>query len=342
MTDGKKLSITSEDLAPAAPQPTPSPTPGSGQFASRALPTIQGVKPAPLQIGGTSAPAGAKGPPVSSPVPPEGWYANPSGPGQRYWDGTTWTDSYSQPPASAGLQAGSQSKPQRLATLYWVALAGFGLSVLAILVYSFDALRWIGDINGVVNNGDPASAIDAVGATSAVNSALTFVYVASLVTTACFLVWFFAAYKNLELIGTSLRFTRGWAIGSWFVPFLNLVRPKQIANDIWRGSQPGSGDGGSLQDRPVTALLHWWWGLYLAGNVLLGVGVAEAKNRGSAFDTVEHVLSIEKAGFYISLLGAAAWMASAVLIAICAHRITQAQDLRLASEHPEPFRPGSF
>lgn len=27
---------------------------------------------------------------------PPGWYPNPQGPGQRFWDGTKWTDSYSQ------------------------------------------------------------------------------------------------------------------------------------------------------------------------------------------------------------------------------------------------------
>lgn len=26
---------------------------------------------------------------------------------------------------------------------------------------------------------------------------------------------------------------------AWFIPFFNLVRSKQIANDIWRGSEPG-------------------------------------------------------------------------------------------------------
>jgi Protein of unknown function (DUF2510) len=29
------------------------------------------------------------------PPPPAGWYVNPSGSGQRYWDGEQWTDSFS-------------------------------------------------------------------------------------------------------------------------------------------------------------------------------------------------------------------------------------------------------
>ena len=35
-------------------------------------------------------------PPVSRPAPPAGWYKNPGGPGERYWDGEKWTDSYAK------------------------------------------------------------------------------------------------------------------------------------------------------------------------------------------------------------------------------------------------------
>jgi hypothetical protein len=34
------------------------------------------------------------------------------------------------------------------------------------------------------------------------------------------------------------RFSAGWAVGSWFVPFVNLVVPKQVVNDVWRASTP--------------------------------------------------------------------------------------------------------
>jgi Protein of unknown function (DUF2510) len=37
---------------------------------------------------------GQFGPPSA---PPPGWYANPTGPGQRYWDGTGWTQ-WTDPP----------------------------------------------------------------------------------------------------------------------------------------------------------------------------------------------------------------------------------------------------
>jgi hypothetical protein len=79
-----------------------------------------------------------------------------------------------------------------------------------------------------------------------------------------FIRWMHRAYLNVDAVAPQeRRYGHGWAIGSWFVPFLNLWRPKQIANDIWRA-------GGS--DEPG-ALLWFWWAVYLvsgwAGNIAL-------------------------------------------------------------------------
>jgi Domain of unknown function (DUF4328) len=50
-----------------------------------------------------------------------------------------------------------------------------------------------------------------------------------------FIGWLHAAYWNVDVVAPSeRRFGHGWAIGSWFVPFFNLVRPKSIVNDVWR------------------------------------------------------------------------------------------------------------
>jgi Domain of unknown function (DUF4328) len=59
-------------------------------------------------------------------------------------------------------------------------------------------------------------------------------------TAIVFILWFFRAYRNLGRLGINgLRWSERWAVGAWFVPLLNFVRPKSIANDIWRGSDPG-------------------------------------------------------------------------------------------------------
>jgi hypothetical protein len=41
----------------------------------------------------------------SQPPPPPGWYPDPRGQGQRYWDGNDWTDHWAPPPAPVAVAA---------------------------------------------------------------------------------------------------------------------------------------------------------------------------------------------------------------------------------------------
>jgi hypothetical protein len=87
-----------------------------------------------------------------------------------------------------------------------------------------------------------------------------------------FAAWFYRAYQNVGALNAHGRYAPGWAIGAWIVPIVNVFRPKQIANDIWRTSDP------TLPEQPGTTwmssrldpLLGWWWGSWLlAGTVAL-------------------------------------------------------------------------
>jgi hypothetical protein len=64
----------------------------SNYSAIRKVRALAAQAPAPY-AGNPYAPTGQSSPvgPPRPVVPPPGWYANPSGPGQRYWDGVTWT-----------------------------------------------------------------------------------------------------------------------------------------------------------------------------------------------------------------------------------------------------------
>jgi hypothetical protein len=89
------------------------------------------------------------------------------------------------------------------------------------------------------------------------------------VTAVLFVVWFRYAYQNVSRMGVyGQRWSSGWAVGAWFVPLLNLVRPKQIANDTWRGSDPNlpMSSGLSLVDPPLVFTI--WWGLWILGFIV--------------------------------------------------------------------------
>jgi hypothetical protein len=78
-----------------------------------------------------------------------------------------------------------------------------------------------------------------------------------------FWIWVYRATRRLrERPGTAMRFTPGWAVGWWFVPFANLYKPYQGLHDIWRASHGRGGADASL-------LAWWWWGLEIACPVLI-------------------------------------------------------------------------
>lgn len=93
--------------------------------------------------------------------------------------------------------------------------------------------------------------------------------VAYIVAIVVFLVWVHRMYRNLPALGsTSTRFSPGGAVGSFFIPFVNLVRGYQVMAHLWLESQP---EPATLPDGQVlrrsAALVGWWWGFHLGGNL---------------------------------------------------------------------------
>lgn len=88
----------------------------------------------------------------------------------------------------------------------------------------------------------------------------------------CFLIWLHRAHKNLQsLRAQHLEFTPGWAVGWWFVPFANLVKPFQVVREVWCESDPSVPDGpsflaASLHSAPV--YMGFWWAAWILMNVV--------------------------------------------------------------------------
>lgn len=102
--------------------------------------------------------------------------------------------------------------------------------------------------------------------------------VASILSAITFLLWYSRAYRNIAALGVSRpRWGRGWAVGYWFIPIANLFRPKQVMNDIWRGSDPQlSVNTANLQNLPVNPLLHWWWAAWLLSGWISNFAIRRA------------------------------------------------------------------
>ena len=91
-----------------------------------------------------------------------------------------------------------------------------------------------------------------------------------------FLAWFRRVHANLgSLGGRELKYTPGWAVGGFLVPFLNLVRPLQVMREVWHGSDPSGLErdiaaGGPLARNQLRspALVGWWWALFVLSSFL--------------------------------------------------------------------------
>jgi hypothetical protein len=86
----------------------------------------------------------------------------------------------------------------------------------------------------------------------------------------CFILvgrWIYRTNANAHLLSDDMTITPGWSIGWFFVPFANLVKPYEGVKETWQASH----HAGGLPDQAESALLPWWWGLWLVTNILSNV-----------------------------------------------------------------------
>jgi hypothetical protein len=68
-----------------------------------------------------------------------------------------------------------------------------------------------------------------------------------------FIVWLYRARGNAEWSRVPQRRARGWAIGAWFVPVVNLWFPLQLVEDIWH-----AGVDAAPRSRMPWQVGTWW------------------------------------------------------------------------------------
>lgn len=84
-----------------------------------------------------------------------------------------------------------------------------------------------------------------------------------------YLIWIRQAYRNLYSLQLKpTEYSSAWAIGAYFVPILNLVRPYTMMKEIWFGSQPVSVETNFHSSElhfglSSSGFLKLWWGAVL-------------------------------------------------------------------------------
>ncbi|MCT2585622.1 DUF4328 domain-containing protein [Actinophytocola gossypii] len=105
---------------------------------------------------------------------------------------------------------------------------------------------------------------------------------ATVATAVVLIVWLWQARLNAEqLRPDGHRMRRGWTIGGWFCPVVNLWFPFRIVTDIWSASVP---PGTVARGRPVAR----WWTAWIA--TLIAVAIVRQDARYAS--TVEALESV--------------------------------------------------
>jgi hypothetical protein len=109
--------------------------------------------------------------------------------------------------------------------------------------------------------------------------------IALLVPFLVFLFWLHRAATNAGAFARELRFTPGWAVGWFFVPFANLVRPARVVNEIWQAQDlaPVAATRVGRSVLRISPLVPVWWGLWILdigglGGRLLGVVYSQSNS----------------------------------------------------------------
>lgn len=117
-------------------------------------------------------------------------------------------------------------------------------------------------------------------------------------TVVVFLMWLSRANKNLTpLRARNVEFSPGWAVGWWFIPLANLVKPFQVVSEVWNESDPETdADAGFLSNSVGTPnLIYVWWFFWIVSNI--------ASNASSRMFDSTDAKSLEISGYFFIAAG---------------------------------------
>lgn len=149
--------------------------------------------------------------PAASPTPAPGWYPDVSG-GQRWWDGTNWTEHTAPAPTAAAQVQRTQLPQGTRVDNIWVWIVSLGFLITCIPLFFFDMTGYVRAVVFAELSSDPSGIAGAIG------GYIGFFMISWLLGVAIWGLSVFAAFrdvKHLEQLGVVRPFH--WAFA--FIPY---------------------------------------------------------------------------------------------------------------------------
>lgn len=258
-------------------------------------------------------------PAAPSNLPPPGWYAVGDG-RTLWWDGVQWQQHAPMAPVEPYQSVGRVGG----ATAVLIGLSGLvSLVAAGTEVHRYLLMDRVMDRDPTLTYSQLQSADDLATTVGLVD--LGVMLVAGIV----FLVWVHTVFKNLHgaLRSRAVEFSPGWAVGWWFVPIANLFKPKQVMNEAWTASAPGTSDptlpvAYSVPRKPPS-LLSWWWAAWIGAGLISRFSVGWYSG-----DPMTRSASSLQTEFLWGAIGAGVYVVAAILAIQVVRDITQRQEAR--------------
>jgi len=208
-----------------------------------------------------------------------------------------------------------------------------GLSIAAQILLGVQAFVAVG---AIVGNSMRLATLNSSGTTNtSANVVIVFsdvLYIPSFIAAVVvFIIWCHRVRTNTDVIAPQIRraYSRGWAIGGWFVPIGWFWIPRYVVGDVWTASQPL----GSAPQRSSTrsALLNSWWlcwcGLWVFSITSEIVNAFSVSNAGGS--SSDESTSALAAVTVLSLISCVLRLAAALLALFVVRKINTLQQIRI-------------
>jgi hypothetical protein len=143
----------------------------------------------------------------------------------------------------------------------------------------------------------------------------------ALFTVVTFLVWFYRAHQNLLAFRPEpLENSAADAVWSFFIPFVNLVKPYSVMREIWVESDPALPPFAvpAYTEAPASRLVSAWWALFIARGVI-SWAILLPRQSGRAVATLITKTENQVVSYALSTL-------AAVVACMLVHRILRRQE----------------
>ena len=215
------------------------------------------------------------------PGAPPGWYADPAGgPGQRWWDGYSWSDALVTRTEAPTPPWSVASDRLASATTTGLVMNESAMVNIARIAVAVPALHYLVDVIVELANASQFRAagrqltamyramehnkpVPAFHENTSLGSLSDVVLLMTLISVIVACVWQHRAASAGRALGLPSTHSPAWGVGSWFVPVVNLWMPYQAIRDCLPPDDPNR-----------TLVLRWWLILMGAWITALGAEIA--------------------------------------------------------------------